>query len=429
MDPREAAQGRSPEEPGRSRRTRIRRHAQLYFIVALPFGFLVTFNYWPMLGAQIAFRDYNPVQGMFGSPWIGLSEFRQFVQSPYFSIVIHNTLTLSIYSLIVGTPTALILALAINEVKHARFKRIAQMVTYAPYFISAVVLVGMIDLVLAPQGSLLSQTLHLFGIHQVPDLLASPGDFPSLYVWSGVWQTTGYSAVIYLAALSAVNPELYDAAWLDGASRPQKIHYVDFPAIMPVVVIVLILSVGGILSVGFEKAYLMQNPLEPVQLRDHLNVRLQNWAPLRQLQLRNGGRVIQFPRRVRPPPDHQHHRSLCIWCQPFLIELTPRKGTTWLRLHCHGKMKMKEARGDRVFLFAIYAFLVVVILVIAHPGDLYRGCILLLGVRRCSVARCGSGRSISPLPATRRCSTTPRFGPRTSTPLSTPLRPPCSPSC
>jgi putative aldouronate transport system permease protein len=259
--PRGGSRAAPLKSTGRSRRTRIRRHAQLYFIVALPFGFLVTFNYWPMLGAQIAFRDYNPVQGMFGSPWIGLGEFRQFVQSPYFSIVIHNTLTLSIYSLIVGTPTALILALAINEVKHARFKRIAQMVTYAPYFISTVVLVGMIDLVLAPQGSLLSQTLHLFGIHQVPDLLASPGDFPSLYVWSGVWQTTGYSAVIYLAALSAVNPELYDAAWLDGASRPQKIHYVDFPTIMPVVVIVLVLSVGGILSVGFEKVYLMQNPL------------------------------------------------------------------------------------------------------------------------------------------------------------------------
>jgi putative aldouronate transport system permease protein len=247
--------------PHRRRRTRIRRHAQLYFIIALPFAFLVTFNYWPMLGAQIAFRNYNPVQGMWGSPWIGLSEFRQFVQSPYFSVVIRNTLTLSIYSLLVGTPAALILALAINEVKHLRFKRFAQMVTYAPYFISTVVLVGMIDLVLAPESSLLSQVVHLLGIQQVPELLASPRDFPSLYVWSGVWQTTGYSAVIYLAALSAVNTDLYDAARIDGASRLQKIHYVDFPAIMPVVVIVLILSVGGILSVGFEKAYLMQNPL------------------------------------------------------------------------------------------------------------------------------------------------------------------------
>jgi putative aldouronate transport system permease protein len=249
------------KSPGRPRRTRIRRHAQLYVIIALPFAFLVIFNYWPMLGAQIAFRNYNPVQGMWGSPWIGLSEFRQFAQSPYFSVVIRNTLTLSIYSLIVGTPASLILALAINEVKHARFKRIAQMVTYAPYFISTVVLIGMIDLILAPQGSLLAQTLHLFGIHQVPDLLGSPGDFPSLYIWSGVWQTSGYSAVIYLAALSAVNPELYEAARLDGASRPQKIRYVDFPTILPTVIIVLVLSVGGILSVGFEKAYLMQNPL------------------------------------------------------------------------------------------------------------------------------------------------------------------------
>ena len=245
----------------RSRRARIRRNAQLYLIIALPFAFLVTFNYWPMVGAQIAFRNYNPVQGMFGSPWIGLSEFRDFVQSPYFSTTISNTLTLSVYSLVVGIPAALILALAINEVKHVRFKRLAQMVTYAPYFISVVVLVGMMNLLLSPQGSLLSQTLHLFGVHQAPNLLGSAGTFPSLYVWSGVWQTTGYSAVIYLAGLSAVNPELYDAARIDGASRPKKIRYVDFPAIMPLVVIVLILSVGGILAVGFEKAYLMQNPL------------------------------------------------------------------------------------------------------------------------------------------------------------------------
>jgi putative aldouronate transport system permease protein len=246
---------------GRLRRTRIRRHFQLYFIIALPFAFLVTFNYWPMLGAQIAFRNYNPVQGMWHSPWIGLSEFRQFAQSPYFSTVIRNTLTLSIYSLVVITPATLILALAINEVKHVHFKRFAQMVTYAPYFISTVVLVGMMDLVLSPQGSLLTQFLHLFGIQQIPNFLGSPGDFSSLYVWSGVWQTVGYGAVIYLAALSAVNPELYDAARLDGASRPQRIHHVDLPTIMPTVVIVLILSVGGVLSVGFEKAYLMQNPL------------------------------------------------------------------------------------------------------------------------------------------------------------------------
>lgn len=246
---------------GRSRRHRVRRHAQLYLLVALPVAFLVTFNYWPMLGAQIAFRNYNPVQGMWGSPWIGLAEFRDFAQSPLFATTVRNTLTLSLYSLIVGTPASLILALALNEVRHARFKRFAQMVTYAPYFISVVVLVGMIDIVLAPQNSLLSQTFHLVGIHQVPDLLATSGDFPSLYVWSGVWQTTGYSAVIYLAALSAVNPELYDAARIDGASRPQKIRFVDFPTIMPVVIIVLILSVGGILSVGFEKDFLMQNPL------------------------------------------------------------------------------------------------------------------------------------------------------------------------
>ncbi len=267
----------------RSRRARIRRNAQLYFIIALPFAFLVTFNYWPMVGAQIAFRNYNPVQGMFGSPWIGLSEFRDFVQSPYFSTTISNTLTLSIYSLVVGIPAALILALAINEVKHVRFKRLAQMVTYAPYFISVVVLVGMMNLLLSPQGSLLSQTLHLFGVHQAPNLLGSAGTFPSLYVWSGVWQTTGYSAVIYLAGLSAVNPELYRRGpdrrsvsaqedplrrfpgdHASGGHRPHPVGGRD---------------PGGGVREGLSHA----EPVEPVQLRDNLHLRLQNRATLGEL--------------------------------------------------------------------------------------------------------------------------------------------------
>jgi len=239
---------------------KIRRHWQLYLVIALPTAFLITFNYVPMLGAQIAFRDFNPIGGIWGSPWIGLQEFQFFVQSPYFWPLIQNTLTLSLYALLVGTPAAVILALALNEVKNATFKRTVQMVTYAPYFISTVVLIGMMEIILSPSNGLLGQITGLVGGH-APDLLSSPTAFPSLFVWSGVWQETGYGAVIYLAALANVNLDLYEAARIDGASRWQKMRFIDFPAIKPTVIILTILAVGNLMSVGFEKVYLLQTPL------------------------------------------------------------------------------------------------------------------------------------------------------------------------
>jgi putative aldouronate transport system permease protein len=241
-------------------RVKIRRHWQLYLVIALPTAFLVTFNYIPMVGVQIAFRDYNPIGGIWGSPWIGWQELQFFVQSPYFWPLIQNTLTLSLYALLIGTPATVILALALNEVKHAAFKRVVQMVTYAPYFISTVVLVGMMEIILSPTNGLLNRLTAVVGVHP-PDLLGSPTAFPSLYVWSGVWQETGYGAVIYLAALANVNLELYEAARIDGASRWQKIRYIDFPAIRPTVIILTILAVGNLMGVGFEKVYLLQTPL------------------------------------------------------------------------------------------------------------------------------------------------------------------------
>lgn len=239
---------------------KIRRHWQLYLVIAVPTAFLIIFNYIPMVGVQIAFRDFNPIGGIWGSPWIGLQEFQFFFQSPYFWPLIQNTLTLSLYALLVGTPATIILALALNEVKHIAFKRTVQMVTYAPYFISTVVLVGMLFIILSPSSGLVSQIAGLLGV-PAPNLLASPDAFPSLYVWSGVWQETGYGAVIYLAALATVNLELYEAARIDGASRWQKIRHIDLQAIKPTVIILTILSVGNLLGIGFEKVYLLQNPL------------------------------------------------------------------------------------------------------------------------------------------------------------------------
>ncbi len=257
------AQGRdASRRPKRaSRRARIKRYWQLYVLLAVPMAFLATFNYWPMVGAQIAFRNYDPLQGIWGSPWVGISEMKFFIQGPYFEPIVRNTLTIGFYYLAVSIPATLILAVAINEVRHARFKKVAQMVSYAPYFISVVVLVSIMQIILSPQASLLTKVAGIFGIHNVPDLFGSPTAFSSLYVWSGVWQEAGYGAIIYLAALSAVSPSLYEAARLDGASRLQKIWHVDLPSIRPTMVILIILGVGTLINVSFEKAYLLQSPL------------------------------------------------------------------------------------------------------------------------------------------------------------------------
>lgn len=240
---------------------RVKRHWQLYLVVALPLAFLIIFNYVPMIGAQLAFRDYNPRLGFWHSPWIGVKAFRLFFESPYFWMVIRNSLRINLYSLVIGTPFVIILALALNELRNGLYKKSVQMVTYIPYFISTVVLVGLMEIVLSPNIGLLGHALKSFGMEYPPDWMSSPTAFPSLYVWSGIWQEAGYGAIIYLAALSSVNPELYEAAKIDGASRPQKIRYIDLPSIMPTIVILFILSVGGLMNIGFEKVFLLQNSM------------------------------------------------------------------------------------------------------------------------------------------------------------------------
>ncbi|SDO35363.1 carbohydrate ABC transporter membrane protein 1, CUT1 family (TC 3.A.1.1.-) [Paenibacillus sp. yr247] len=244
-----------------SLKKRTLRHWQLYLIVLLPTIFLITFNYVPMLGIQLAFKEFSPVKGIWGSPWVGGKQFNMFFTSPFFWPVIRNTLLLSVYSLLIGTPAAIFLALAMNEVPSQRFKKVVQMITYAPYFISTVVLVGIINIVLSPSTGIYGQFAHLFGIEQAYDILGQPKAFPSLYVWSGVWQETGYGAVIYLASLANINPEMHEASKIDGASRLQRIINIDLPAIRPTIIVLLILSVGGLLSVGFEKVFLLQNML------------------------------------------------------------------------------------------------------------------------------------------------------------------------
>jgi putative aldouronate transport system permease protein len=239
---------------------KMARHWQLYFVILLPMAYLIIFKYIPMAGIVIAFKDYNVIKGIFGSEWVGLKYFRQFFDSPNFWLYMKNTLGISLYGLLLGFPAPIILALALNEVRNGLFKKSVQLVSYAPYFISTVIMVSIIIVNLTPNVGIVSKLFQMLGVENT-NFMGIPSLFKSIYVWSDVWQHTGYGAIIYIAALAGVNPELYEAAKVDGASRIQKIINVDIPSLIPVSVILLILNLGNLMKLGFEKIYLMQNPL------------------------------------------------------------------------------------------------------------------------------------------------------------------------
>ena len=233
---------------------------QLYLLVLLPVAYIFVFMYIPMYGTQIAFREFMAIQGIWGSDWVGLKYFQKFFDSPYFVRVVRNTLEISLYTLIAGFPFPILLALALNSSLNRRFKKTVQMVTYAPYFISTVVMVGMLFQFLSPRIGFVNDILALLGFERVM-FLSEPALFSSVYVWSGVWQLTGWNSIIYLAALSTVDPELHEAAIVDGANRLRRILHVDIPSVLPTIVILLIIQSGQIMTLGFEKVYLMQVPL------------------------------------------------------------------------------------------------------------------------------------------------------------------------
>lgn len=239
---------------------KIKRHWQFYVLTLLPLILLVTFKYVPMYGAILAFKDYNVMKGITGSPWAGWKHFQYFFEGPYFWLIIKNTLGISIYSLLVGFPIPILLALALNEVGSGFFKRFVQLITYAPHFISLVIVVSMMSLLLGPQVGLVNTMLSSLGFEKI-NFMGESAYFKSLVVWSDIWQNAGYGAIIYLAALAGIDPTLYEAAKVDGASRWKKIIHIDIPGILPTVIILLILSVGNIMSVGFEKIYLLQNTM------------------------------------------------------------------------------------------------------------------------------------------------------------------------
>lgn len=236
----------------------IRRNWQLYALAALPLAYLIVFHYIPMAGAQIAFRDYNFADGIWGSPWVGLEHFRAFLEAPSFWPVVRNTLFIGLTNLVFTFPAPIVLALLLNEIRTGYFRQTVQLFTYAPHFISTVVVCGMVLLFLNPTTGEISRLFDWFGLLPV-NYIADADKFKYIYSLSEVWQHTGYASIIYIAALAGINPEMYEAAKVDGASRLQKIVRIDLPGIVPAIVILLILSVGELLGVSYEKIYLLQN--------------------------------------------------------------------------------------------------------------------------------------------------------------------------
>ena len=233
---------------------------QLYLMLLPAIAFYLLFRYLPMAGVQIAFRDYRAIDGIWGSEWVGLKHFKRFIESVQFGTLIKNTLRISITNLIVGFPLPIILAILLNEVQSPRLKKVVQNITYAPHFISTVVLVGMVNMFLSPSTGLVNFIIGKLG-GEATNFLAKAEAFLPTYIISGQWQNMGWNAIIYVAALANVDTQLYDAAKMDGANRFHKIWHVDIPAILPTAVTLLILNSGNLLNVGYEKTYLMQNSL------------------------------------------------------------------------------------------------------------------------------------------------------------------------
>jgi putative aldouronate transport system permease protein len=239
---------------------RISRAWQLYVLLAPAIVYILVFKYWPMYGVQIAFKNYNPVDGFSDSPWVGLTHFIRFVNSYQFGQVVGNTLWIAVLGLLLAFPIPIILALLVNQLQGERFKKFTQTVLYSPAFISTVVVVGIMFVVLSPRSGLVNNAIQLGGGEPI-FFMGSAEWFRPIYVISDVWQNAGFSMIVYLAALAAIDPALHDAAKVDGASKLQRIRHIDLPGIMPVVTILFILAIGNLLNVGFEKALLMQTPL------------------------------------------------------------------------------------------------------------------------------------------------------------------------
>ena len=240
---------------------RIYRGRQLYLLLLLPIIYMIVFCYVPMAGLQIAFKHYTFKGGIWGSDWVGLEHFKKFFSDRNFSTILINTLRVSIYSLVANTFIPIFLALALNCLNHKGIKKAVQTLTYIPHFISVVVLVGMMTQMLNPIVGVYGNIVQTLTGERAADIFGIPSAFPHLYVWSGVWQNAGFNSIIYIAALAGSDQDLHEAAQIDGATRLQRVRYIDVPTIIPTAVILLIMNAGKVMTVGFEKVFLLQNSL------------------------------------------------------------------------------------------------------------------------------------------------------------------------
>ncbi len=238
----------------------LKRDAGLYILLLPAVIYALVFLYRPMIGVLIAFEDYKPTKGIFGSPWVGLKWFNKFFTNYKFTTIFLNTLILSLYSLLASFPIPILFALLLNQMRFRRVKKLVQTVSYMPHFISVVVLVGMMNVFLSPSNGLVNVIIKMLG-GQAVYFMGEAGLFRHVYVWTAVWQDMGRTAIIYIAALTSIEQDQHEAAMVDGANKFQRTLYIDLPGIMPTAVIMLILNLGRVMSVGFEKAFLMQNPL------------------------------------------------------------------------------------------------------------------------------------------------------------------------
>lgn len=231
----------------------------LYFMFLPVLAYYIIFCYSPMYGLVIAFKNFSPYKGMWKSPWVGLDHFRDFIDSVYFWRLIRNTITINLYDLLVGFPIPILLALFMNEVANEKFKRSVQTIVYLPHFISTVVICGMLVAFLSPSSGIINNLRQFLGKEPI-HYLAEPGWFKTVYIWSGIWQHAGWGSIIYLASLSGIDVQLYEAATVDGATNWQKLIHITIPGIVPTIIIMLILRIGSLFSIGFEKIMLLYNP-------------------------------------------------------------------------------------------------------------------------------------------------------------------------
>ena len=246
--------------PGRRKLNKILCNWQLYLFLLPAIAYFLIFRYYPMLGLQIAFKKYKPAVGMWASDWRGLMYFEQFFRGPNFVRLMTNTLAISVETLLISFPVPVLLALLLNQLPSKRYKKLVQTTIYAPHFISTVVLVGIIALFFSPRNGIVNHLIAALGGERI-HFMGEASWFRPLYIGSDIWQNAGWGSIIYLAALSNINPELHEAAIMDGANKYQRVWHIALPGILPTVVIMFILGAGKVMSVGFEKAFLMKNDL------------------------------------------------------------------------------------------------------------------------------------------------------------------------